>query len=208
MSKYICNICGYVFEDDPKKNQNWNDLPEDWTCPLCGAGKDAFSMEKGDNPIIEKNNVPLAIAENEFSHGLLSAIFSNLARGSEKQYLESERKLFLELATYFNQTVVEDQNIKNLISEMKFDLDYIYPQALELAKLHHDRGALRALVWSEKVTKILMSILNRFIKNNDLNETIHVCDICGFVYLGEDIPPICPICKVPNHKFSLIERSQ
>jgi len=50
MAKYQCNICGWVY--DPEKgdsSQNvppgtsFDDLPEDWTCPECGAGKDEFS---------------------------------------------------------------------------------------------------------------------------------------------------------------------
>lgn len=35
MREYICTICGYVYKTD-------GDLPDDFTCPLCGAGKDAF----------------------------------------------------------------------------------------------------------------------------------------------------------------------
>jgi rubredoxin len=47
--KYVCTICGYVY--DPAKGDEdsdipagtaFNDLPEDWTCPQCGADKDAF----------------------------------------------------------------------------------------------------------------------------------------------------------------------
>ena len=41
--KYIC-ICGYIY--DPKENDNieFADLPDDWTCPVCGATKDMFSL--------------------------------------------------------------------------------------------------------------------------------------------------------------------
>jgi rubredoxin len=52
MQKYVCEICGYVY--DPKEGDSdsdipagtsFADLPEDWTCPICGAGKDAFVPE-------------------------------------------------------------------------------------------------------------------------------------------------------------------
>ena len=35
-------LCGHIY--DPKENDNipFEELPEDWVCPLCGAGKDAF----------------------------------------------------------------------------------------------------------------------------------------------------------------------
>jgi rubredoxin len=43
MKKYVCMICGYVY--DPAENDNvaFEDLPEGWTCPLCGVSKDQFS---------------------------------------------------------------------------------------------------------------------------------------------------------------------
>ncbi len=50
--KYVCNICGYVYDEalgDPDNNiapgTKWDDLPEDFVCPLCGVGKEDFSQE-------------------------------------------------------------------------------------------------------------------------------------------------------------------
>ncbi|MEA5144115.1 MAG: rubredoxin [Oscillibacter sp.] len=52
MKKYICSICGYVYDEavgDPNNGiapgTKWEDVPDDWVCPECGAGKDQFSME-------------------------------------------------------------------------------------------------------------------------------------------------------------------
>lgn len=51
MEKYVCP-CGYEY--DPVKGDPdngiapgtaWEDLPEDWTCPVCGLSKDAFEKE-------------------------------------------------------------------------------------------------------------------------------------------------------------------
>lgn len=51
--KYICEICGYVYDEtvgDPDNGipagTRFEDLPEDWTCPLCGVGKDDFSADE------------------------------------------------------------------------------------------------------------------------------------------------------------------
>lgn len=41
MSKYICDVCGYEFVETP--NSSWTSLSADWTCPVCGVGKDKFS---------------------------------------------------------------------------------------------------------------------------------------------------------------------
>ena len=39
--KYKCTVCGYVYDDEVEE-MNFEDLPEDWVCPLCGVGKDMF----------------------------------------------------------------------------------------------------------------------------------------------------------------------
>ena len=46
MAKYECTVCGYVY--DPVENENipFDDLPEDWVCPVCGVGKDQFEEVK------------------------------------------------------------------------------------------------------------------------------------------------------------------
>ncbi len=50
MKKYRCDVCGYVYDpevgDDAAEiaaGTSFDDLPEDWECPVCGAGKDEFS---------------------------------------------------------------------------------------------------------------------------------------------------------------------
>ena len=49
MKKYECTICGYIYdpeEGDPDggilPGTAFEDLPDDWTCPICGASKDDF----------------------------------------------------------------------------------------------------------------------------------------------------------------------
>ncbi len=49
MAEYECLICGYVYDPkagDPEHgvppNTPFEELPEDWTCPVCNAGKDEF----------------------------------------------------------------------------------------------------------------------------------------------------------------------
>lgn len=52
MGKYVCSVCGYIYDPekgDPdsgiKPGTRFEDLPEDWVCPVCGAAKDAFEKE-------------------------------------------------------------------------------------------------------------------------------------------------------------------
>ena len=50
MKKYVCDVCGYIYDEavgDPdngiEPGTAWEDVPEDFLCPLCGVGKDQFS---------------------------------------------------------------------------------------------------------------------------------------------------------------------
>ena len=50
VKKYVCDICGYVYDPDKGDESNgiepgtsFVDLPDDWVCPVCGAGKEDFS---------------------------------------------------------------------------------------------------------------------------------------------------------------------
>ncbi len=43
MKKYMCMVCGYVYDPAENGNKPFEELPDDWTCPLCGAGKNQFS---------------------------------------------------------------------------------------------------------------------------------------------------------------------
>ena len=52
MKKYVCTVCGYVYDPeigDPDNNIEpgtaFEDLPEDFVCPLCGVGKELFEEE-------------------------------------------------------------------------------------------------------------------------------------------------------------------
>ena len=44
MEKYICTVCDYVYdpENGKERGTSFEDLPEDWVCPLCGVGKEEF----------------------------------------------------------------------------------------------------------------------------------------------------------------------
>lgn len=52
MDKYECTVCGYVYnpkDGDPDNGiapgTPFEDLPDDWTCPVCGASKDQFEKQ-------------------------------------------------------------------------------------------------------------------------------------------------------------------
>ncbi len=51
METYECTVCGYIYDpaegDDTQgiePGTSFDDLPEDWVCPMCGVGKDMFEL--------------------------------------------------------------------------------------------------------------------------------------------------------------------
>ena len=52
MAKWECTICGYVYDEemgDPDHGiapgTKFEDIPDDWTCPVCGVTKDQFQKQ-------------------------------------------------------------------------------------------------------------------------------------------------------------------
>lgn len=53
MDQYVCTVCGYVYDPeqgDPdygiEPGTKFDDLPEDWECPVCGAPKEDFEKDE------------------------------------------------------------------------------------------------------------------------------------------------------------------
>ena len=207
--KYICQICGYVY-DDAKEKVPFEELPDDWKCPLCGAAKSDFKPEaNGDEKKVVTAIEPMEEDLEKLSAGQLAALCSNLARGCEKQYKQEEADLFKQLADYFTAVVpaVNDASVEKLAKELQTDAEN-YAAVRATADANADRGAARVCVWGEKVTRMLSSLVNRYLNEGEamLKDTnIWVCTTCGFVYIGDTPPELCPVCKVPNWKFEKIE---
>lgn len=210
MKKYRCTICGYIY-DESKENVKFSDLPEDWKCPLCGAPKNLFEEIVEDNQTVEVTKETEVITEDndlrELSNDEIAYICSNLAKACDKQYLEEEKGLYLELFKYFKSKDINNGSINNLVEMFNNDANLLN-DAFNIVNNYDDSGAKRVLTWATKTNNIINSIIKNYsvkgieyIKNNK----IWVCDICGFVFIGDVSPQVCPICKVPNFKILEVE---
>lgn len=202
MKKYICTVCGYIHETD-------GELPDDFKCPLCGAGKDAFKL-KDDLSEKTERSLEKPHTEKELSAMEMSIICSNLARGCEKQYMTEECESFKTLAEFFRSKAkpVTEANTEKLLQLIEKDLSVGFSYGNAIAGEQQDRGALRCQVWSEKVTRMLQSLISRYQTEGDKmleNTGVYVCTVCGFVFVGDAPPELCPVCKVPSWKFEKIE---
>ncbi|MFW5780192.1 MAG: rubredoxin, partial [Bacillota bacterium] len=178
--KYICSVCGYVYDEEKglkEKNippaTKWADIPDDFVCPLCNAAKDAFEEQKL-RPSSDKEsqiNKDLDFDKpnrEKLSYGELSVICSNYAKGLIKQYLPEQAALFDDLAKYFDKKSKTEKGVfSDILSLADKDINQYIPQAKPQTQNDGDRGGLRALVWSEKVTKMLSSLIKQYQKSKD-----------------------------------------
>jgi len=51
MKTFVCAVCGFVYDEEQglpdhgiAPGTRWEDIPEDWKCPECGASKAEFEM--------------------------------------------------------------------------------------------------------------------------------------------------------------------
>ena len=208
MKKYRCTICGYIY-DEAKEKVKFVDLPDDWKCPLCGAPKSLFEEVKEEKEEIKEESKVEVIEEvdddlRELSNYEISLICSNLARGCEKQYLEEEKDLFRELSKYY-EGLEEDKtgSLDDVINMIDSDINS-FSKAVEVFSKYNDRGAKRVVNWANKSTNIMKVVIDTY-KEKGIdyikNTKIWVCDICGFVYIGDNPPKVCPVCKVPSLKI-------
>ncbi len=141
-----------------------------------------------------------------YTPGELSALFSNLSKGCEKQYRMEMAGLYGELASYYAGVPGEESTtgFEGISARLQDDLDALFPPAREISTENSDRGALRALKWADKVSRIVKSQLGRFATKGSSffrDTNIYVCEICGFLFVGDEPPEVCPVCKVPRIKM-------
>ena len=208
MKKYRCTICGYIY-DDSKEKIKFEDLPDDWKCPACGAPKSLFEEIKEEKEKI-KEEVKVEIIDEvdndlrELSNYEISLICSNLAKSSEKQYLEEEKDLFRELSKYYEELEsAKTGSLDDVIDMVNSDINS-FSKAMEVFSKYDDRGAKRVVNWASKSTNIMKVVIDTY-KEKGIdyikNTKIWVCDICGFIYVGDNPPKVCPVCRVPSVKI-------
>ncbi|MGE4300612.1 MAG: rubredoxin [Victivallaceae bacterium] len=231
MRKFKCSVCGYVYDEAagiPDRGiapgTRWEDFPENWTCPVCGALKVEFEEIVEERPVaLSPSNDAGPVGNHESGTGEeggmrelsaieLSVLCSELGKACEKQAKPEEADLFRKLSDYYlAKTAIpaNDSGISALSRLVAADLDSGYETARSIASAAGDHGALRALAWGGKVTRMHSSLLARYEKYGEAmleNMNVYVCESCGFVYVGSEPPALCPICKVPGFKLTQVER--
>jgi rubredoxin len=220
MSRYVCSVCGFIYDEElgypeggiPPKTAA-KDIPTTFKCPICGGAKEVFENQSDLSE--ERGSIATSIKsiddEISYTNKELSAIFSNLSKGCDKQYLFEMSELYNQLSKYYenNEMIDNESKFEDLQEMLKSDISDNFVNAKEVASKYSDRGALRALKWSAQVSSLINSYLKKIaLKSPEIfkDSNIYVCEICGFIHIGVEKPPICPVCKVPNIKMKQIKR--
>ena len=123
--------------------------------------------------------------------------------------MTEEAELFRKLADHMATITppVDDASVEMVASALTQDVAD-YPGVRDVIDNNKDRGAARALTWGEKVSRMLASLMERYMSEGEdmlKEQNVYLCTACGFVYLGSEAPELCPVCKVPSWKFEKIE---
>ena len=98
MKQMICSICSYTYDESVgipdagiAPGTKWEDLPEDWKCPCCGAGKDACREKQEAVSVSAEQQVQKPHVEKELSAVEISIMLKAIKKGPEEN-LELKNK--------------------------------------------------------------------------------------------------------------------
>ena len=78
MAQWECIVCGLIYDekegwpdDGIAPGTKWADVPDDWTCPDCGVGKDDFELIPGTEDEADSENAPASIEAGSSDHPIV-----------------------------------------------------------------------------------------------------------------------------------------
>ncbi len=141
-------------------------------------------------------------------------IFAEIAENSGKENLARLFRAiayaeFVHAKNHAKALGIPKDNLENLESARsgeEFEIEDMYPAYKAIAEYFEDKQAelyIRYALEAEKIHEKLYEEAKETIeKDEDLSdEDIYICPICGFTYVGKDVPETCPVCGAPKDKF-------
>ncbi|MEA3451977.1 MAG: rubredoxin, partial [Bacteroidota bacterium] len=100
MKKYLCVVCGYVYNPAEGDEDSgiapgtaFEDIPDDWMCPVCGVGKEDFVIYEEEISLSEKNEEQIKYSESRQNFVYNEVVKNVFSVGAQ----DWDRKLFDEL---------------------------------------------------------------------------------------------------------------
>ena len=215
MAKYVCSICGYVYEGDS--------MPDDFKCPLCGVGPDKFNKveeapakNKYAGTKTEKNLWEAFAGESQARNKY--TFFASVAK---KAGYEQIAELFLKTADnekehaklWFKELGELGDTAENLLhaaegenAEWTDMYDRMAKDAEaegfpELAEKFRGVGAIEKH-HEERYRALLNNVETRQVFEK-AGVQIWECRNCGHIVVGTQAPDVCPVCAHPQAFFEV-----
>lgn len=213
-----CRICGYVYEGD--------ELPADFTCPLCLHGAEDFEPIPSEEP--QKDTAMLAGSRTEAN---LAEAFAgeSMARNKYTYFAEQARRDGYEaIADIFEETALNErehaklwfkelnggviptteENLKAAAEGENGEWTGMYPR---MEKEAEEEGFSDIAALFRRVGDIERTHENRYrsllkqVEDDKVftagEETVWICKVCGYEYKGAAAPQVCPICQSGQSYF-------
>ena len=128
MKKYLCVVCGYIY--DPAEGDEdsgiapgtaFEDIPEDWECPVCAVGKEDFVAYEEEVSIKKTDQEQTGVAENKQEELMYNEVVKDVFAVGSKHF---DRELFDELiplpdGTSYNAYLVQSEGKVVLIDTVE-----------------------------------------------------------------------------------------
>ena len=103
-----------------------------------------------------------------------------------------------------------EQNLVAAFEGERFEAEKMYPRFIKEAEEASDNDAVRTFKWAIAAEKIHEKEYEKALKaikeKKDIEPTAyHVCPVCGYTFIGDELPDICPVCNAPKDKFEKIK---
>lgn len=192
MTKYKCTICGYVYDEaigDPDSGiapgTKWEDIDDDWSCPLCGASKCDFVLidDTLSKPVKASAS---SVVEFDGENGN-----DPVVRQLAEAIAESERIVAEDLLRESGYILPQGNNIKEILEGfLKHNKSEDFP--VDGVKILLDKLFQKSVSKKENIKMIK-----------------YRCTVCGYIHEGEMGPDFkCPMCKQPASVFVAIEENK
>ena len=201
--EWKCTVCGYIHQGKE---------PPD-VCPVCGAGKYQFILNKPLPPKVEPLVKAAFAAESKayvrnqaFSQKAASEGYVQIAR-LFSAVAEAERVHAAEYLKYMEGVVGStEENLKTAFeNEIKAAAEGYTPfikEAIAAGREDLSWSFIRARDVEQHHAKLYKNALSAMSVERDVE--YHVCQVCGYVFDGS-LPERCPVCRAEQDKFKIIK---
>lgn len=218
MSKYRCQVCGYIHEGE---------LTEDFKCPRCKQPASAFARIEEDAKEQDKSN---KYAGTKTEKNLMEAFsgesqarnkYTFFANVAQREGYEQIAEIFLKTARneqeharlWFDELDGIGNTAQNLLSAAEGE-NYEWTDMYDRFAKEAEEEGFKALAASfrrvaeiektheERYRKLLSNVEMKEVFEKS-GESIWECRICGRLVMGKKAPEVCPVCKYSQSYFEL-----